>query len=410
MVKLTKEVKVGVTITLALLILGWGINFLKGKDVFLSGYKLVGIYSNIDGLTEASPIYYKGFKIGTVREISIQNGSEGLLVVTMVIEEDIHFPKNTVAQIYSLDLMGSKGIRFIYGDDSVMLKPGDIIETSVTGDLADQVSQEVMPLKHKAENLVMKMDSVFSGIEKVIKGDQGYDLALAISNFKELSSNIQSITASIDKSLKTEGSLGSSLANIDSFTSILKDKGEVLSGTMDNLNVVSQQLANTKIDSVVDQLDKTLNSVNKVIKATEEGEGTLGMLLNDKQLYTNLNETAVSLDRLLNDVRSQPKKYVSFSAISFGGKKYKKEEPEEIVYKVLLVKSKEPLELRGKEVFEGYFIYEDRDEKYYLYTLGEDINFENISVLKDKVVEMYPEAHVIAYKVGGPVKVTSPLK
>jgi phospholipid/cholesterol/gamma-HCH transport system substrate-binding protein len=407
--KLTKEVKVGITVALALLILGWGINFLKGKDVFLSGYKLVGVYSHIDGLTEASPIYYKGFRIGAVREISIQNG-QGDLAVTMFIEEDIHFPKNTVAQIYSLDLMGSKGIRFMYGDASELLESGDIIETSVTGDLADQVSQEVMPLKDKAENLVMKMDSVFSGIEKVIKGDHGYDLALAITNFKELSANIQSITASIDQSLKSEGSLGSSLANIDSFTSILKDKGEALSGTMDNLNMVSQQLANTKIDSVVNQLNTTLYSLNGVIKTAGEGEGTLGMLLNDQQLYANLNETAISLDRLLDDIRSQPKRYVSFSAISFGGKKDKKEESKEVVYRVLLKKTKEPLSIRGEEVFEGYRIYEDRDGKFYLYTLGEDLNFDRISALKDKVLELYPEAYVIAYGINGPEKVISAVK
>ena len=110
MAKIAREVKVGIIAISALFISIWGVSFLKGRDIFLPGYKLYGVYSRIDGLTEGGPIYYKGFKIGTVRTIDFEDAGLDKIIVVMSVDEDVKFPDNTVAQIYSLDLMGTKAI------------------------------------------------------------------------------------------------------------------------------------------------------------------------------------------------------------------------------------------------------------------------------------------------------------
>lgn len=408
MVKITKEVKVGATVLMALIILGWGVSFLKNKDVFMKGYKLYGVYARIDGLTEASPIFYKGFEIGSVRQISLENGQHGHLVVTMSIDQDVKFPKNTVAQIYSLDLMGSKGIRFLYGNAENLLLPDDTIKTSIMGGLADQVSQEVLPLKDKAENLVVKFDSVLTNLNSFFNTENKRYLQSSVRNATSMMWELKNASALLNASLQQDGAIGMSLQNMLAFTKVLNEHGESLAVTMDNIEALSNQMVNAHVDSLAYEMNRTVIALNTALESVNNQEGTLGLLLNDKQLYYNLNEVSVSLDRLLNDVRHQPKRYVNFSAVSFGGGKTTKEKgQDEVIYKILLDKTKEPNDLRGKELLDGQFVQEDRDGKYYLYTFGEEKEYERILVLKDSIVDLFPQAQVVAMKGGVFVSVDS---
>ncbi|MCW3807687.1 MlaD family protein [Plebeiibacterium marinum] len=405
MIKVSKEVKVGFTILLALFLLVWGINFLKGKDIFMPGYKLYGVYSRIDGLTEGSPIYFKGFQIGSVRTISFIEGSSDEVVVVMAIEKDIDFPDNTVAQIYSLDLMGSKGIRFLYGDTKRALVASDTMKTSIMGGLADQVSQEVLPLKDKAENLVVKFDSVLTNLNDMFDKDNKDGIASGVNDFAGMMKNLNDMSLALKKNLQADGAVGEMLSNLDSVSVDLKNNARNLSLIMANVETLSGKLANSEVDQLIGEMNSAMLSFNGVLKAVNDQEGSLGLLLNNKELYNNLNEASVNLDRLLADVRHNPGRYVHFSAVNFGGGKAKViDDSGAIVYKVLLKKTKEPLDLRGKELLDGECIGEDRDGKYFVYTLGEDSDFSKIQVLKNKVIDQYPEARVIAFE-GGKVKV-----
>ncbi|SMO41417.1 phospholipid/cholesterol/gamma-HCH transport system substrate-binding protein [Saccharicrinis carchari] len=400
MTRFSKEVKLGFTVALALFIFGWGINFLKGKDVFVSGYRVHAIYPRIDGLTEASPVYFKGYRIGSVRRISLLDNGDSDLLVTMTIEKNIDFPLNTVAQIYSLDLMGTKAIRFVYGTDAKLLQPGDTMETSVSGDLADQVSQEMLPLKDKVEGMVVELDSVLTNFNRLLNDENKNNFSHGVEHFSQVMRNLNYMSATIDKSLQPDGPLGNTLTNLDSMTMVLKANSRVLSSVMHNLDDVSYQLAQAHVDSIAYQLNSATVWINKMLHSLDQGEGTLGKLLRDEQLYYNLNETSISLDRLLNDVRTQPKRYVNFSAISFGGgggkAKNSKDAPR--TYRVLLQKSLSPLDyLRGNELIKGEFVKEERDGKYYLYTLGEAQTYEEISVLKGQITERYPDAEIAIF-------------
>ncbi len=395
MTKFSKEVKIGLAVALSLFIFGWGVNYLKGRDLFVSGYKLYGVYSRIDGLTEASPIYYKGFKIGSVRKISLLGERNDDFLVTMSIDVDIEFPTNSVAQIYSLDLMGSKGIRLLYGDNNVLLESGDTLRTSITGDLADQVSQEVLPLKDKVENMVIRFDSVMADLQFILDKDNEKGL---VRNISEISYNFKNISESLDNNLRQNGQIGRSIANLDSFTTMIKYNGKILNEMMHNLKSVSEQLKNTHIDSLASEMNTAIVSVNGILSSLNEGEGTLGKLIVDEELYDNLNDVSVSLDRLLNDVRVQPKRYVNFSAISFGsGKEREPKNNSDTVYKVLLKKSKYPLELRGQQISDNQTIQELRDGKYYLYAIGEEKEYSRILELKNSIVELYPDAEVVVF-------------
>ena len=400
MAKFSKEIKIGIAVAVALFIFGWGINFLKGKDVFVSGYTVHGIYSRIDGLNEGSPVYFKGYRIGTVQKVSLLSNGDSDLLVSMTIDKNIDFPKNTVAQIYSLDLMGTKAIRFVFGTSAEFLMAGDTLNTSVTGDLADQVSQEVLPLKDKVEGMVVEFDSLLANLNRLLDDENRKNISSGVKDFSKMMFNLNQMSAKIDRSLEPDGHLAHTFANIDSLTMVLNANGKVLSSVMLNLDEVSGQLAKTHVDSIAQQLNKATLSINNLLGAMERGDGTLGKLMNDDQLYYNLNEASVSLDRLLNDVRAQPKRYVNFSAISIGGgggSKADKKEDATHTYRLILQKSLSPLDLRGTELTEGEFIKEVRDGKYYLYTLGEEETYEGISVLQDQIKDRFPEAEIVVF-------------
>ncbi len=398
MAKFSKEIKIGIAVAVALFIFGWGINFLKGKDVFVSGYTVHGVYSRIDGLNEGSPVYFKGYRIGTVQKVSLVSNGDSDLLVTMTIDKNIDFPKNTVAQIYSLDLMGTKAIRFVFGTSTEFLMAGDTLNTSVTGDLADQVSQEVLPLKDKVEGMVVEFDSLLTNFNRLLDGENRKNLASGVKDFSQMMLNLNRMSTKIDRSLDPDGHLAQTFANIDSFTMVLNANGNVLSSMMLNLDEVTSQLANTHMDSIAQQLNKATLSINHLLSSMESGDGTLGKLMNDEQLYYNLNETSVSLDRLLNDVRAQPKRYVNFSAISFGGgSKVDKKQDTLQTYRLVLQKSYSPLDLRGTELVEGEFIKEVRDGEYFLYTLGEEETYEGISVLQNQIKDRFPKAEIVVF-------------
>lgn len=399
MAKFSKEIKIGMAVAVALFIFGWGINFLKGKDVFVSGYTVHGIYSRIDGLNEGSPVYFKGYRIGTVQKVSLLSNGDSDLLVSMSIDKNIDFPKNTVAQIYSLDLMGTKAIRFAFGTSAEFLMAGDTLNTSVTGDLADKLSDEVLPLKDKVEGMVVELDSVLANFNRLINDENKNNFSSGVKDFSKVMRNLNQMSAKIDRSLDPDGHLAHTFANIDSLTMVLNANSKVLSSVMLNLDEVSGQLAKTHMDSIAQQLNMATVSINNLLGSMERGDGTLGKLLNDDQLYYNLNEASVSLDRLLNDVRAQPKRYVNFSAITFGGggSKDVKKQVAMQTYRLVLQKSSFPLELRGTELVEGEFIKEVRDGKYYLYTLGEEETYEGISVLQDQIKDRFPEAEIVVF-------------
>ncbi|MCW3785445.1 MlaD family protein [Plebeiibacterium sediminum] len=412
MAKIAREVKVGIIAISALFIIIWGVSFLKGRDIFLPGYKLYGVYSRIDGLTEGGPIYYKGFKIGTVRTIDFEDAGLDKIIVVMSVDEDVKFPNNTVAQIYSLDLMGTKAIRFVAGEgQGKLLMSNDTMQTSIMGGLADQVSQEVLPLKDKAENLVVKLDSVMTNLNSLFDKKNKENLTSGVNDFGEMMKNLNELSASLNEKMQPTGSVGAMLANLDSFAVALNGNSKSITSMMKNLDSLSGQLAKAQVDSLVYEVNHVMTSFNGVLSSMNDKEGSLGMLLKDKELYNNLNEAAISLDRLLNDVRYQPNRYVRFSAFNFGGSTTVVDNcDQETVFKVLIEKSKSPLDLRGKEIIDGEYVYEGRDGKYYLYTVGEEKDYDRILVLKDSIVEFYPDAQVIALRNGVPIKLKDAIK
>lgn len=397
-----KEIKIGLTVAAGFLLLIWGFNYLKGRDLVKVGDYYYGVYSRIDGLTEANPVFYRGFKIGTVRNIEFNPSSPEKFIVVFSLTQDILLPKDSKAQIYSLDLMGTKGVKFIMGRSSEYLSVGDTLYTSVVGDLKDQVSMEVLPLKDKTERLIVKFDTVLTNIGAIFN-EETMRFSNTMLKLNRSMANFQQISQSLSGKLQEDGDISLMIKRTDSLMAMLLAQRPYLDTTFMSLSAFSQQLQDVQIDKAVNDLDTVLNEAEALLSKISEGEGSVGMLLNDDELYNSLTDVSTNLNHLLVDVRYNPKRYVSFSAFDLGKKVVVSDDTYNItgvVYKVLVKESKKPLEIE-KEILDGkYEIIESyRDSKYY-HTVGQERSFDEIQKIFDEIINKFGESQIVAFENG----------
>ncbi len=389
-----KEIKIGIVVFIASFVAIWGINFLKGKDLFIVGVdRYYGVYSRINGLTEASPIYFKGFKVGTVRNITLHPQNNEQFVVTFILNEKIRLPKDSRAEIYSLDLMGSKAVEFELGISTDLLKSGDTIRTSVDGDFMDQVSNEVLPLKDKAEHLITNLDSTLTSL----------NLEKTIFHLDRTLQNLDKITSSLVQKMDDKGQLNLMLKRVDSLLIMFNKQSPKLASAISNFETISQQIKNAKIDSSLFSLKQTLDETSTLLEKANSGEGSLGLLLSDEELYRSLTDASVNLNRLLMDVRNRPDRYVSFSAVNFGKKVYVSEEAygiKGIYFQVKLIESDKPINKDSLHVNVDQRIYEDMRNGKFIYSIGQESKYSDAEIILNKVQDEYPQAEVVALENG----------
>ncbi len=413
--KIQREVKIGFTIITAIVILVWGVNYLKGKNVFDTGDRFFGIYSRVDGLNEGSPVHYKGYKIGSVQEIVFHPSENGKFLIAFSIKKDLKLAANTTAQIYSLDLMGTKGVQFLPGNDINLLQPGDTLTTNVMGDLKDQVSMEMLPLKDKTERLLVKLDTVLTDIGKVFSEENQQSLAYGIREFQAFMANLQATSATLEASVRPGGPIGNTLSNIDSLSYALVLQRENLKTTIQNLATFSEQLKAIQMGTLAGRVDSSLSTLNTLLDRTSKGEGTLGLLLSDNTLYLNMIDASANLDRLMVDLRHNPGRYLHFSALDLAPKMYvevdeQKAKDHGVVFKLQVMSSRVALDLKNQIVDGSHKITEDTDGKNFFYTIGETSSYREILAIKEQVSKEFPDAQVIALENGKPIKLTKALK
>ncbi|MBR8534911.1 MCE family protein [Carboxylicivirga sediminis] len=400
-----KEVKIGLTVFVSFIIVIWGFNFLKGHNLIEVGNSYYGVYDRIDGLTKASPVYFRGFKVGTVRDIDFHPTQPNRFLVTFTLFDEIGIPNDSKAQIYSLDLMGTKGVQFIIGHSDQMLAVGDTMNTSVVGDLADKMSMEVLPLKDKTERLIVKLDTVLTNIGQIFSEEKSrfhssmYNLDRSLRHFESISRNLA-------KKLEDDGEVTMMLQRTDSLVAMLSAQRPHIDSTFSNLAGFSQQLEDANIDATVEQLRSTLSSANDLLDSINDGKGSLGKLMSDDEFYYSLNEVSNSLNRLLIDFRHNPDRYVSFSAVNFGRKVVVTDQAYGvggIVYEIQILESKAPIKMDSTILDGKYKIFEDYRDSKYVYNLGQTRYFDEASKILDEVKDLYDEASIVALENGVPI-------
>lgn len=311
--KIANETKVGILAVVAIAILILGYSFLRGNDVFSREVTLYSIYERVDGLTESKPILVNGYQIGRVSKMELQQ--DGRIRTEFKVSRDYAVPANTVAFLSSTDLLGGKAIVFELGDSAVYAKDGDELPAGIQKNIMEQVE----PIQKKAQDIAAVLDSVLNSINNTINKDFQRDFNRSINSIANSLQNLEGITRQLDGLVVSERNrISHIVANVESITNNLKENNERIGNVLVNLNSITDQVAKADFAQTITSANKAMADFQSITDRINQGQGSIGMLLNDEQLYDNLNQASKNLEELIADMKARPGRYVHFSV--FGRK------------------------------------------------------------------------------------------
>lgn len=289
----TKEIKIALVAICGLVILFFGMNFLKGLNLFSSTDKYLISFKDISGLASSSPIYADGYKVGVVKEIKYDYNKSGDIMVEADINKELRIPKGSSAEIVS-DMLGNVKINLLLtSNPRERIMPGQTIQ----GGINDGTLGKMKDMVPMIVNMLPKLDSIVTSLNILLA-----DPALAQSLH-----NVETITGNLTV---TTSRLNSLLAGLDRNVPGMINRANSM---LDNADLLAKNLNKIDVAGTVAKVDATLANVEEFTSQLNNNQGTLGLLMRDPALYNNLNSTMRSADSLLIDLKAHPKRYVHFS-------------------------------------------------------------------------------------------------
>lgn len=305
---------IGISFIVAVVVFVWGFNFLKSTGLFKNEQVYYASYHEVNGLIKANPVVINGLRIGQVKNVYFNPNMTGDIMVSVNLSTKFPIPNNTVARIFSSDLMGSKAIELVLGDSKVFLTPGDTLPTSVEAGLMEEVNAQVQPIKKKAENLLASVDTLVVAFQSIFNVNARENLKHSFDNIEKTFSNLQNATSNIDTLVAEEShTISSILTNLDSLSFTLSASRGDIQSIISNFESISDSLSKSEIPATFASINATLENMQAVLEKINNGKGTMGKLINNDSLYIELTRASSSLDSLLLDIKQNPKRYVKFS-------------------------------------------------------------------------------------------------
>lgn len=305
--KITREIKTAILVIASILLFIWGYTFLQGRDL-LNSYRTFYVqYENVEGLSTSAPVTINGLTVGKIMGISLVPATGNLLVEVQV-KSDFPISKSSTIDIYEPGLIGGKQIQIVPNlQDPIMAESGDTMKGRNVPGLTSLVGEKLTPLQEKIEKVAESADLLLTNLNQVLDDKSKANLRESIAKLNNLMSEFEKTSKNVNQIIdKNQANIDGSLANINK--------------TSANFAKLSDTLANARIGQAINHFEKSLQSVDNMMSNLKQGKGTMGKLLNDDQLYKNLNATSTELELLLQDLRLNPTRYIN---VSLFGKKNK---------------------------------------------------------------------------------------
>ncbi len=414
---LNRYTKLGILIIFSFAILIWGINYLKGIDFFNKNTSYVVIYDRIDGLLESSAVTMNGYQVGQVKDINFTKENDGRLVVIFSLEGEFRIPKGTSARIVSNDLMGTKSIKLLVGQSEEFYTALDTIPGSIESDLREQVSMQVLPIKNKAEQLLGSLDSAITVVTYVFNEEARKNLTESFQRINNTILNLEQTSNDLKNLLASEkGNVSGILSNLNDVSSNLNENSDEISTILGNFASISDSIASIELNTMLNHLAYSAEGLKNIVDKLTNGEGSAGLLINDEQLYKNLNSLSANLDLLMLDIRQNPKRYVQFSAFDLGKDVYitprtaQTKINDRYYFKVHLISSPTKLDTTNV-IFESFDEVEEVNVGgLYNYMTGNSTDFAKISEIHSKAKLVFPEASIVSFKNNRKVRLEKALR
>lgn len=294
----TKEVKIALTAIVGIAVLFYGLQFLKGLNVFSTDITYYVAFDDVSGLSPSSPVYANGYRVGVVKSLNYDYNPQGKIVAELDLNKNMRVPRGSHAELAS-DLLGNIKINLVLSEDPInMIGHGDTIPGEMEMGMMTKVSKMLPAIEH----MMPKLDSIITSLNTL----------LADPALRNTLHNVEGMTGNLNATSAELKSLSASLNRE------VPDMMNKANGVLDNTQQLTGNLAAIDVEGMAAKVNQTLANVEQMTQKLNSNEGTLGLLMRDATLYNNLSSTAASADSLLIDFKAHPKRYVHFSV--FGKK------------------------------------------------------------------------------------------
>lgn len=315
--KISNETKIGALTAIAIVLLILGFNFLKGKTFFGKSHNLFAKYTNVQGLAASNPVMINGLQVGTVYSITTDKNMK-VILVNMNMTKDVNIPVNSIA-IIKPSLLGITSVEITLGDAKQYIPKNDTIATEASSGIFTDVLSKVDPVLYQVTKAVTSIDSIMMSVNHILDPNAKNNIGATLANLNKTTANLIGASASLQILLNTQtGALAGTLNNLNSFTSNLDKNSGKINNMVSNLDKTATNLSNLDLQQTLNTLNTTIGDLKSTIGKLNSTSGTAGLLLNDTKLYNNLTATANKLNLLIDDLKTNPKRYINISV--FGKK------------------------------------------------------------------------------------------
>ena len=314
--KFSKELKAGLIPLLA--IVGFVIlfQFMKGRSLFTTDNIFYAKYDNVEGLAQSSPVSINGLKVGQVVKIIPQTSKTGQInfIVKITVDNNFEFSKNSTLEIFEPGLMSGKEMRvnLVYGGPTA--KDGDTLKGAFKLGMMGSLSSQVGPVKDQLQTVLYRVDSLMSNANKIVDDQNRAEIRALLSNLNKTVGALQTTAGSVNNLV---GHNDPKLQKVLDEASLTMQSGKT---TLDKYGNLAESIDTKKLNATIASLDATVGQLNQVISGIDRGQGSLGKLMKDEELYNNLNSASTNLNSLIEDMKANPKRYINFSVFGKNNK------------------------------------------------------------------------------------------
>ncbi len=311
--KYSKEIKVGFLALIGVMMSIFSYNYLKGINLFEKNRKFTVKYEKVDGLSASNPVTLNGFKIGKVQKINFNPNNTRELLVDIIIENDVLFPKTSLAELYETGLIGGKAIAIIpdYKNDSTIASDGDLLKGVIKPGLTELVNQILPQVQLQIEALIKNAEIVLGNINTLFDEETKQELRSSIQDFSNLTKNLSETSDEISNLI---------VNNSENLTNTISE----LSKASSNIRTISDSISEEEVLKITSNLNELVSNLNTITRSLKDSEGTAGQLINDKSIYKNLENATNELNILIKDIKLNPGRYINFSVFGKKNKEFKK--------------------------------------------------------------------------------------